>query len=96
VEMAKQHRITYNSNTKDASIIHLPNKKVKFTKTEQGLYTSNPRSTNLKVHQLNSPILLTKTRPFLLDNKSKRQGEQESSIMLWGYHHWQTSKPSSE
>jgi hypothetical protein len=42
-EMAKQHCITYNSNTKDAFVVNLPDKKVKFTKTEQGLYIFKPK-----------------------------------------------------
>jgi hypothetical protein len=37
-EMAKQYRITYDSNMEDAFIVHIPDKKVKFTKTEQGLH----------------------------------------------------------
>ena len=36
-EMVKQQCITYNWNTKDAFIVHLPDKIVKFTKTDQGL-----------------------------------------------------------
>ena len=42
-EMAKQHCITYNSETEDACIVHLPDKQVKFTKTEQGLYIFKPK-----------------------------------------------------
>jgi hypothetical protein len=42
-EMAKQHRITYNSNTENAFIVHLPDKQVKFTKMELGLYIFKPK-----------------------------------------------------
>jgi hypothetical protein len=36
--MAKHHCITYNSNKEKAFIVYLLDKKVKFTKTDQGLY----------------------------------------------------------
>ena len=42
-EMAKRHRITYDSQKEDAFTVHLPDKKVKFTKTEQGLYIFKPK-----------------------------------------------------
>ena len=42
-EMAKRHRITYDSNKEDAFIVQLPHKQVKFTKTEQGLYIFKPK-----------------------------------------------------
>jgi hypothetical protein len=44
-EMAKCHRITYNSNKEDAFTVHLPDKKVKFTKMDQSLYIFKPRIT---------------------------------------------------
>jgi hypothetical protein len=37
-EMAKHHQITYNSSKQDTFIVHLLDKQVKFTKTDQGLY----------------------------------------------------------
>jgi hypothetical protein len=49
-EMAKHHRITYDSNKEDAIIVHLPDKQVKFTKTTQGLYVFKPKITP-KNHQ---------------------------------------------
>jgi hypothetical protein len=42
LEMAKKHQITYNSNKEDAFTVHLPEQKIKFTKTEQGLYAFKP------------------------------------------------------
>jgi hypothetical protein len=42
-EMAKRHRITYNSNKEDAFTIYLPDKQIKFTKTDQGLYVFKPK-----------------------------------------------------
>jgi hypothetical protein len=42
-KMAKQHCITHELNTKDAFIVHLQNKKVKFTKTNQERYIFKPR-----------------------------------------------------
>ena len=41
-EMAKKHRITYNSSKEDTFTVHLPGKQVKFTKTDQGLYAYKP------------------------------------------------------
>jgi hypothetical protein len=41
--MAKRHYITYNSKKEDAFTVHLPDKKVKFTKTNQGLYICKPK-----------------------------------------------------
>jgi hypothetical protein len=46
--MAKQHHITYNSNTEDAFIVYLPDKQGKFTKTEQGLYIFKPKIDNTR------------------------------------------------
>ena len=40
--MAKRHRITYNSNEEDAVTVHLPTQKIKFSKTQQGLYAFKP------------------------------------------------------
>ena len=37
-EMAQKHRITYDSATEDAFIVHLPDKKVKFNKTDLDSY----------------------------------------------------------
>ena len=42
-EMAKKHQITYDSEIEDAFKVYLPNKIVKFTKTDQGLYIYKPR-----------------------------------------------------
>ena len=42
-EMAKKHWITYDLEIEDAFKVHLPNKIVKFTKTDQGLYIYKPR-----------------------------------------------------
>ena len=44
-EMAQKHRITYDSATEDAFIVHLPDKKVRFNKTDQGLYIFKPKIT---------------------------------------------------
>jgi hypothetical protein len=44
-EMAQKHRITYDSATEDAFIVHLPDKKVKFNKTDQWLYIFKPKIT---------------------------------------------------
>jgi hypothetical protein len=41
--MAKRHRITYDSQKEDAFTVHLPDKQVKFTKTNQGLYIFKPK-----------------------------------------------------
>jgi hypothetical protein len=41
--MAKRHRITYDSKTEVAFIVHLPDKQVKFTKTKLGLYIFKPK-----------------------------------------------------
>jgi hypothetical protein len=41
--MAKRHRITYNSNKEDAFTVYLPDKKVVFTKMDQGLYVFKPK-----------------------------------------------------
>jgi hypothetical protein len=42
-EMAKHHRITYNLDKEDAFTVYLPDKKVKFAKTDQGLYVFKPK-----------------------------------------------------
>jgi hypothetical protein len=42
-KMAKRHRITYNSNKEDAFTVYLPDKRIKFTKTDQGLYVFKPK-----------------------------------------------------
>ena len=41
-EMAKKHWITYDLDKEGAFIIYLPDKKVKFSKTDQGLYVFKP------------------------------------------------------
>ena len=38
-DLIEKHRVTYDSNTEDAFIIHLENKKIKFCANKQGLYT---------------------------------------------------------
>ena len=42
-KMAKRHHITHAFNIEDAFIVHLPHKKVKFTRTDQGLYVYKQR-----------------------------------------------------
>jgi hypothetical protein len=41
-EMAKKHRITYDSSKEDSFIIHLPKKQIKFMKSDNGLYYYKP------------------------------------------------------
>ena len=41
-ELNELHNITYNSTKEKAFIVHLSNKKIKFTKTETGLYLYKP------------------------------------------------------
>jgi hypothetical protein len=41
--MAKRHRITYDSNKEDTFTVYLPDKRIKFTKTDQGLYVFKPK-----------------------------------------------------
>jgi hypothetical protein len=41
--MVKRHCITYDSQKEDAFTVHLLDKKVKFTKTRQGLYIFKPK-----------------------------------------------------
>jgi hypothetical protein len=58
VEMAQLHCITYDFNKEDAFIVHLLDKQVKITKTNQGLYIYKPKITKkmkTKV-QLNNTI----------------------------------------
>ena len=57
-EMAKRHHITYDSNIEDAFIVHLPHKKVKFTKTDQGLYVykSRIKKTKKTKHQFMNTV----------------------------------------
>jgi hypothetical protein len=42
VEMEDKHDITYNSKSEQAFIVHLPDKKVKFKRSSNGLYYYNP------------------------------------------------------
>ena len=51
-EMYKQHQITYDLMTEDVFIVHLPDKQVKFSKMEQGLYIFK-QTTNAKVFFVN-------------------------------------------
>ena len=56
-EMAKHHQITYNLNIEDAFVVHLPDKPVKFTRTDQGLYVFKPsikQTTSQEVQLLNT------------------------------------------
>ena len=41
-ELKDKHRITYDSSKEDAFIVHLPNKTIKFSRTNQGLYLYKP------------------------------------------------------
>jgi hypothetical protein len=38
LEMAQRYRITYDLSTENAFTVHLLDKKIRFTKTSQGLY----------------------------------------------------------
>jgi hypothetical protein len=51
-----KHQITYNSNKEDAFTVYLPTQKIKFTKTEQGLYAFKPmiKKRNNKVALVNT------------------------------------------
>jgi hypothetical protein len=42
-EMEKKHHITYDSTKEKAFAVHLPNKKVKFIKSSNGLYYHKPK-----------------------------------------------------
>lgn len=46
-EMARKHKITFDSKEEDAFIVHLPTKDVKFERTNEGLYVYRP---NFKGH----------------------------------------------
>ena len=52
-ELKQKHRITYDSTKEDAFLIHLPTKIIKFSRTNEGLYTYKPNE-----HVLNKTILL--------------------------------------
>jgi hypothetical protein len=55
--MAQKHQITYDLTKEDAFIAYLPNKKVKFTKTNHGLYMSKPnikKSQNINFQLVNT------------------------------------------
>jgi hypothetical protein len=56
-KMAKHHRITYNSNKEDAFTVYLPNKRIKFTKPDQGLYIFKPKIK--KTNRIGSPFVNT-------------------------------------
>jgi hypothetical protein len=46
--MAKHYQITYNLENENALIGHLPDKPVKLTKTDQGLYIFKPKTKDLQ------------------------------------------------
>jgi hypothetical protein len=56
-EIAKRHSITYDSNKEDAFIVYLPDKKIKFTKTDQGLYVFEPKIK--KTNRIESQFITT-------------------------------------
>ena len=62
-EMAKRHRITYDSNKEDAFTVHLPDKQVKFTRTEHGLYVFKPKI-QVKSHQVQLVQTLDENKAF--------------------------------
>ena len=43
VEKVRRHQVTYNLDIEDAFNVHLLDKIVKFTKTDQGLYIYKPK-----------------------------------------------------
>jgi len=56
-EMEDKHDITYNSKSEHAFIVHLPDKKVKFKRSSNGLYYYNPPySTKQQTCATNIPI----------------------------------------
>ena len=53
--MVKKHQITYDSEKEDAFLVHMPNKIVKFTRNNEGLYQFKvPKEyrSGLKKHQV--------------------------------------------
>jgi hypothetical protein len=42
-EMRKKYRITYDSETEDAFIVHTPERQVRFKPLKNGLYSLNPK-----------------------------------------------------
>ena len=63
-EMAQRYCITYNSNKEDAFIVHLPNKQVKFTRTNQGLYIYKPKIVTKKENQVQLVQTMDENKAF--------------------------------
>jgi hypothetical protein len=66
-EMAQRHCITYDSNKEDAFIVHLPDKQVKFTKTNQGLYIYKPKITKKKENQVQLIQTMDENKAFFMN-----------------------------
>jgi hypothetical protein len=64
LETAKHHCITYNSQKEDAFTVHLSNKKVKFTKFDQGLYIYKPKIKQLIETQVQFINTINKNKAF--------------------------------
>ena len=89
-EMAQKYRITYDLSIEDAFIVHLSDKQVRFTKTNQRLYAYKPlvKKTRNEIVLIN---MVDKTDLSLLINSMKKQKEQKSYITLLELHHQKIS-----
>jgi hypothetical protein len=64
-EMADKYRITYDSSSQDAFVVHLPHKKVKFERMGMNLYILKPKMGSIK--ESNQPHMFMST---VEENKS--------------------------
>jgi hypothetical protein len=71
-EMAQRHRITYDSDTEDAFIVHLPDKQVKFTKTNQGLYIFKPKIIKTKKNSVQLIQTIDENKAFFTNRQFAR------------------------
>ena len=91
-EMAKRHSITYNSNDEDAFTVHLPTKKIKFSKTKQGLYafkltiTKTIKETAL-VNTIEENKLFFTPRQFLRAKKARKLYHALGTLSIKDFKH---------
>ena len=71
-EMAKRHCITYDSKAEDAFIVHMPDKKVKFTKTDQGLYIYKPKITKSQSSEVQLLNTVNENKTFFTHQQIER------------------------
>jgi hypothetical protein len=88
-EMRKLYRITYDSETEDAFIVHTPERQVRFKPLKNGLYSLNPKkethhqTTDGRFQLVNT---LKDNKKFLPQGNSSEPKSPEICFILWDVH----------